>query len=228
MKNNSPKIIARRTLLKYRLWRSPSYEELKTVIESKGFVIIKYSRHNNSKDVTELIERLGVQREVAERDSFVYIRGGLGMVFLNSDMGEEDQVALLRHELGHIMDPELGINNVAHSGVKKEEFANEFSYHLKNPGLLTGLCSLIRSKSLMIASLTMLFICMGVLATGYLSKPDDAATEHTYYITSGGEKYHRSFCITIKNRKNIEEISLENAKEQDYKPCKLCIGQGEE
>lgn len=46
-------------------------------------------------------------------------------------------------------------------------------------------------------------------------------TEKNYYITSTGSKYHIGTCYYLKNSKI--EITLSEALEQSYEPCKVCI-----
>ncbi len=45
-----------------------------------------------------------------------------------------------------------------------------------------------------------------------------------YYITETGKKYHTAGCRYIKNKDNIQGISLEDAIGQGYDPCSVCIG----
>lgn len=234
MKNNLPKIIAHRIMLENRLWWSPSVGELKSIIESKGFVIIMYKRCNNTEDVEELIEKLQIQKEVAERDSFIYINNSLRIVFLNSDMGEEEKCALLRHELGHILDPDLINCNVYSCGVKCEEFANEFSYHLKHPGFGFRICAFVNQKKILSACIAGVLLCAAILFVACnnvklmkksYSLDANVPQEDKYYVTSSGEKYHRGSCVIVKNRTNIEEVAIDDAIKSGYDSCDLCIGQ---
>lgn len=50
--------------------------------------------------------------------------------------------------------------------------------------------------------------------------------EETVYITRTGEKYHKDGCFHL--RKSKFGISLEEAVEQGYGPCKHCYGGGKE
>lgn len=53
------------------------------------------------------------------------------------------------------------------------------------------------------------------------NSPDDGQKkEEVVYITKTGEKYHRADCIYLKN--DVEKISLSEAKERGYEPCKKC------
>lgn len=45
-------------------------------------------------------------------------------------------------------------------------------------------------------------------------------SETIVYITNYGEKYHTSYCRTLKD--SHISISLEDAKTRGYKPCGIC------
>lgn len=45
----------------------------------------------------------------------------------------------------------------------------------------------------------------------------------TVYVTSAGKKYHLSDCRYIKNKTNIHEFSLDDAKKTGYQPCSICV-----
>lgn len=48
----------------------------------------------------------------------------------------------------------------------------------------------------------------------------NATDQVTVYITPHGKKYHLKDCRTIKNTSTA--ISLKEAKEKGYTPCKVC------
>lgn len=47
-----------------------------------------------------------------------------------------------------------------------------------------------------------------------------ADSVRTVWITPTGKKYHRENCRTIRDKK--QEISLEEAEQRKYEPCKVC------
>jgi Tfp pilus assembly protein PilZ len=47
-----------------------------------------------------------------------------------------------------------------------------------------------------------------------------AQATKTVWITPTGKKYHRERCRTVKGEK--QEITLQEALERDYEPCKVC------
>lgn len=44
----------------------------------------------------------------------------------------------------------------------------------------------------------------------------------TVYVTKGGTKYHRADCKTIAKSKEKTALSVAQAKEKKYEPCKVC------
>ena len=234
MTNNSPKHIAFKTLLKYKLCVLDNYTDLRRIIESNQFTIIDYKKHANSKPVTELIKRLGVEKETLQNDSFLYIKNNLKFVFINADISDEDKCSLLRHELGHICDPDLKTNSLQNSVIKREEFANEFSFYTKKPGIIFKFYLLMIKKRKLFAGIIALIafvLGLAVMINTLLLPPAKPVTGDasihtlsgsTYYVTSAGKKYHRKNCITIKYKNNLTEVELNEAINKGYKPCMVC------
>ena len=233
MENNLPKYIAIKTLIKHKQYSLNSYVDLQRIIESKQFIIIEYQKHTNSQLVSELIKGLGLENEVERNDSFLYINNRLKFVFLNADISEEDKCALLRHELGHICDPNFEKSDIQNPRIEREEFANEFSCYAKKPGIGAMICVfLIKKRKLLVGTMALTTCALGLTymidifnppakpVAGYTLSP--ATSDSTYYVTSAGEKYHRKHCITIKYKNNLTEITLDNAINDGYEPCLVC------
>ncbi len=235
MKNNSAKRIAFKTLLKNKLYSLPDCSELERIIESNDFIIINYKKHTNSKDVCELIKKLGIENEIECNDSFLYVKNNLRFVFLNEDVCAEDRRALLCHELGHILDPEIRNHSVNYSKIKKEEFANEFSCYIKNPPLSCRFYLFMIKKRRFLLSIIILITCLlGFLLSKSLTHHKmtnsvarqisiPANSDSAYYVTMNGKRYHRNSCIIVKTRKNLTEYTLEDAISDGYTPCLICL-----
>ena len=227
MKNNVAKRQALTILYQNRLRSLDNYEDLKRIIEAHQFILIEYKKHSNSKHVDELIHALGIQAHIEQNDAFIYCKNSLRFLFLNEEITPVDKCSLLRHELGHICD--LCKNNSKNdSKIKKEEFANEFSCYLKNPGLLFKLFLLIIKKWKLLTCMFLLTSC--IFGCYFIfARPAITATiarknnEVTYYVTPAGKKYHKRNCIIVKYRTNLAEHTLDNAENLGYKPCKICI-----
>lgn len=234
MTNNLAKETALKILIQNKLHSLTDYGDLQRIIESNQFTIIEYKKHSNSEPVSELIKRLRVENETQQNDSFLYINNNLKFLFINENIPLEDKCALLRHELGHICDPDLKNSNPQDSRIKREEFANEFSCYTKNPGIIFKFYLLIIKKWKLFVGMMALIAC--VLGLSVMIKPSiiqpakpvtgDASTyiipDSAYYVTSAGKKYHRKHCITIKYKNNLTEIKLNDAVNNGYKPCMIC------
>ena len=239
MITNTPKHIALKTLIKHKSYLLNNYTDLKCIIESNQVTVIEYKKHTNSEYVSELIKRLRIEKEIEQNDSFLYINNNLKFVFINADVPEQDRCALLRHELGHICDPDLKNGDINYSKIQKEEFANEFSLYIKNPGICFMIYAFLIKKWKWLVAVMALITCI----SGYsfiINKPaipqtkpvtNDVSThvlsDGTYYVTSAGKKYHRKNCIIIKYKNNLTEVKLNDAVNKGYNPCLICNPQEE-
>jgi len=224
------KQLAYKTLKQYKLCNSRDYNAIAVVIEKHGFTLIPFKKHNNTKDVAECIEKLHLEENTQSKDAFIYLNNNLKLVFVNSDLSDEDKYILLCHELGHILDPALQNSNFSYFKIQNEEFANEFSYHLKNPSIWLRLRTSMFCKLLVVAFFVMCILVVGAIGATHVSNDLSAATSVDYvekcYVTPNGEKYHRHFCVIVKNMANLKEYeTFDNAKNEGYAPCLLCIGE---
>lgn len=233
MANNLAKEKAFKVLIQNKLYSLTNYNDLQRIIESNQFTIIEYKKHNNSDSVSELISKLKIENSIEQNDSFLYINNNLKFLFINSDIPNDDKCSLLRHELGHIYDPDLKNSDLQNSRIKREEFANEFSCYAKNPGIGFMIRAfLIKNRILLVTAITLVTCIFGSLffinpqpvpVANDTSSPIHSAS--TYYVTSAGSKYHRKHCIIIKYKNNVKEITLNEAIDNGYKPCMICIAQ---
>lgn len=228
--NKIAKQLAYKTLQQHKLHNSRDYNDITVVIEKQGFILIPFKKYDNTKEVAECIEKLHLEENIQKKDAFIYLNNNLKLVFIHSDLSDEDKYILLCHELGHILDPSLQNSNFSYFKIQNEEFANEFSYHLQNPSIWIRLKSSMFFKPLLVAFLIMfLLIIVGIGVTNVannLSVSSSVNGVERYYVTSNGKKYHRDFCIIVKNHTNKKEYkTLEDAKNDGYMPCLLCIGE---
>lgn len=134
--DNSPKKIAKRILMHNRIISSPDINILQKLITSNGFTIVPYNKYSNTNDTSDLIEKLNIENMIATKDSFMYLSENIRLVFINDDLSVSDKEILLRHELGHICDPNINLPDHQYSKIKREDFANEFSHHLEHPSFI--------------------------------------------------------------------------------------------
>ena len=223
------KQLAYKTLTRYKLCNARDHNDIAVVIEKQGFTLIPFKKHNNTREVSDCIEKLHLEDIVQNKDAFIYLNNNLKLIFINSDLADEEKYILLCHELGHILDPSLQNSNFSYFKVQNEEFANEFSYHLKNPSIWLRLRTSTFYKLLLVAFLILCVLFIGGIGATHVSNNLSAATSVSYiekcYVTPNGQKYHRNFCIVVKNLAKLKEYeTFEDAKKEGYIPCLLCIG----
>ncbi len=235
MKNNLAKHIALKTLLKHKHYILNNCADIQRIIESNQFTMIPYRKHANAAPVAELIERLGIKKEIEQNDAFVYINNALKFVFINADVSDEEKCSLLRHELGHILDPNFNLPESMYSRIKKEEFANEFSFYLMNPGIGFRLKLFMLKNWKVLVCILVLIACVLSVSLIRNALPAKRAASvaapvnstRIYYVTSAGKKYHRKRCIIVRYRNNLTEIRLSDAIENGYTPCSICYPEEE-
>lgn len=49
-----------------------------------------------------------------------------------------------------------------------------------------------------------------------------AASSNTVYVTKTGKKYHQRSCKTLSKSKTVIPMSINDAKNKGYTPCKVC------
>lgn len=235
--NKSARAAANRLLYKYIPDAKPTYAKIKKIIEEMQFTVVPYTKHDNNEIVERLIDELNVRSETQLHNSFVYVRSNLRFVFINSELTEFEKCRLLCHELGHISDPDFLSAGASGSRIEREEFANEFSFCLNNPGVLTRCMLFVKRRKAVCAAVAALVVLgtAGAVTYGAINgshKGETAAVytgtvtdaEGIYYVTPGGSRFHRAWCGKVKERNDLTGYSAKQALERGYTPCKLCIG----
>lgn len=230
---NIPKKIAKKILLHNHITSNPDTSILQKLITNNGFTIIQYNKYSNTSDINDLIKKLNVENMITTKDSFIYLSENIRLLFINADLSIQDKTILLRHELGHICDPHINLPDHIYSKIKREDFANEFSYHLEHPSfIIKTISTILKHKLLIILGALLLIISAFVFyvacnnQTSLPSSTNNVNTESAiYYVTPLGNSYHRKFCKHIKYRNNALQISLNDAEKDGYSPCLDCIGE---
>ena len=230
---DSPKKLSQKLMRKNRLSSTPSLKTLEELIQGNGFTIIEYNKYNNTPEVNELIQTLGIEDRISSRNSFVYIKGNLRFVFINSDLTPSEKTTLLCHELGHICDKRLDAPNHIYSNIEREAFANEFAHYLEHPSVLTKIIStFLKGKLVCILIFVSLLLSAGGIyitsnsqVRSAFSAQEPTALTQFYYVTTTGIRYHKDFCKHVKYRTNTTKMTLDDAISQGYTPCLDCIGE---
>jgi len=235
MTKNSAKNTAHKILLKNKLYSLNNYDNLLEIIENYHFTLIKYKKHKNSLYVSELIEKLGVKTLAEYKDSFLYVSNNFKLLFLNENVSYEDKCSLLRHELGHICDPELKNVSLNSSKIKNEEFANDFSCYAREPGVFFKLRIFAARKWKVVVCAIVFLVC--ALGLFFMIAPkteqavqSTASSGNVYeisadasYTPQSAKRYHKRTCFTVKNKTNLTKYTKDEAVNAGYTPCLICI-----
>ncbi len=231
--DNTPKKIANKILLHTCITSNPDISILQKLITSNGFTIIPYNKYSNTNDTNDLIEKLNIENMIATKDSFMYLSENIRLVFINADLSIPDKEILLRHELGHICDPNINLPDHLYSKIKREDFANEFSHYLEHPTFIIKIIStFLKYKLFIILGALLVIISAFGIYFEHNNKPSIPSSANNaiiesdiYYVTPTGSRYHRDCCKHIKYRNNALQVSLNDAEKDGYSPCLDCIGE---
>ena len=123
------KVLAKETIERHEL-SSITPDALKSVLNTEGYMVIRYSAVAMSAQTKHLMEVLGVEQLAHTVDSFTFTDREHRIVFVRTDISDEEFVKLLALELGRIYCVKNRTEKVIH-GTPNEEFAAaEFAYHL--------------------------------------------------------------------------------------------------
>lgn len=137
-KKQSIKKLVKNTFEKHSVSRITA-DALKNIIKSEGCFIADFSMLSPSGRTACKLEDLGISHYTEFYDSFTYLDKSTRIVFVRSDVSDEEYMYLLSLELGRILTHSDNTGNVIGLSAKDTETAHEFAYHVKdlsNHGLL--------------------------------------------------------------------------------------------
>ena len=123
------KVLAKETIEKREL-SSVTPDTLKSVLNTEGYMVIRYSAVSMSAQTKHLMEVLGVEQLAHTVDSFTFTDREHRIVFVRADISDEEFIKLLALELGRIYCVKNRIEKVLHGSPNEEFAAAEFAYHL--------------------------------------------------------------------------------------------------
>ena len=123
------KVLAKETIEKHEL-SSVTPDTLKSVLNTEGYMVIRYSAVSMSAQTKHLMEVLGVEQLAHTVDSFTFTDREHRIVFVRADISDEEFINLLALELGRIYCVKNRTEKVLHGSPNEEFAAAEFAYHL--------------------------------------------------------------------------------------------------
>lgn len=105
-------------------------DKLTDIIDKLGFQIIKFNTIYNDEKVQSLITNLNLESDIQNKKCFTYKCESIKLIFILDSLNEQESIAVLLHEIGHIYMEHFKFINES-SDVKYEEEANLFSFWVK-------------------------------------------------------------------------------------------------
>lgn len=200
---------------------SISSEALIEAIEKCGYKVIRYRSYSNNDTIHDLMEQLDILEFADGEKAFTYSDSQNRFVFLSKDLSEEEACILLSHEAGHVFLNHTGRKIISGQDITNEYEANEFSHYLLKTGILRKIrFNIAKNKTIYI---TAAVIASALIVSAYFCINAFLPGDTVYYISENGEKYHRKDCIYIKGKNNLKKYTLDELKNMNYSPCKVCI-----
>lgn len=196
------------------------------------------------------LDRLGLVIPETE-NSIVVNSHGSKIVFIRSTLAEDDKIQSLLHEAGHISLGHMEVSNLELDSRKSERDAEKFSYAVLAELKKDRVMYFLKLICITLTVLLFLQVLPGIIKSGNdnsgteharpasvtiqdtehnpgaltnnidVSETEDEKLQNTYYVTAYGEKYHNPDCRYVKGKENLEQLTLEEAK-QKYDSCSVC------
>lgn len=197
------------------------------------------------------LERIGATAHINEQ-AFTYKSTINKIIFIDKALSEAEKLFAILHECGHILLNHVDISCYEIDSYRAEREADQIAnivlltgnrrYKRKYKTLcivflifgiilgfaLTYLSSFLTDKQLTeksisdpsIVSITLPHVTSENFLSSTISP--DKTEQRVVYITSNGTKYHLAGCRYIKDKTNVQAVSL-NEIDDNYLPCKVCF-----
>ena len=216
-----------------------SFEEL-----SKVAVKLNYKIFRPKNAGSKVILALDLQTEFKELSAFSYARDNVKYIFIRSDVPNEVAAALLLHELAHIYLGHLEKSTTPAASdeaeaelfvsyVLKEAFGKRIRFTALN-GILCALTAVMLvvtghnlQKQEPIAEVDTTTISAITNVTSAETSVEQGESSEIVVVTKSGKKYHKTDCYHVVGS-DVAELTIAEAEDAGYEPCKDCFPQSNE
>ena len=222
MKSNQIKTKAKSFFKEYKLY-DVDLSDLKDVLKLQGYTLVEFNHVVNNEAVAALIKALGIEKNIASSKGFTYADAQRRLLFIHEDLTDEEKRIVLAHEEGHIYCGHLSSASIIGRDVIEEYEANEFAHYILEESIgrkIRADCQKYK-KSIRIVAALMVIAIIGAAVFGIIRKEQSYYGE--YYLTSTGNKYHEKDCVFVKDKTNIQRLTVEQFESDEYEPCAMCL-----
>lgn len=222
MKSNEIKTKAKSFFKEYKLC-DVDLSDLKDVLKLQGYTLVEFNHVVNNEAVAALIKALGIEKNIASSKGFTYADAQRRLVFIHEDLTDEEKRIVLAHEEGHIYCGHLSSASIIGRDVIEEYEANEFAHYILKESIgrkIRDDCQK-HQKGIRVVVAILLIAIIGAAVFGIIRKEQSYYGE--YYLTSTGNKYHEKDCVFVKDKTNIQRLTVEQFESGEYEPCAMCL-----
>lgn len=205
-------------------------DKLSEYVYNKGWDL----QYLHQGETNAYITLLKLEEFAKNKESFFVNTQAYTVIFVNDGYDQKHKAFLILHEICHLLLKHNG-NLTPYQERQASVFAEEC---IKKPLLpmrvkiaVGASFALLAAAFLIYISFQHSFILSSLSANngrGNSKETDNLGTitkedYGTVFLTGGGEKYHKSSCIYIRNRKDVVVMSLEESIKLGRKPCSVCM-----
>lgn len=209
-----------------------SFEEL-----SKVAVKLNYKIFRPKNAESKVISALDLQTEFKELSAFSLAKGDVRYIFIRSDVPNEVAAALLLHELAHIY---LGHLEKSTAPAASDEAEAELfvSYVLKEAfgkrirfTVLNGILCVLTAVMLAVTGHNLQkrepIAEVDTTTISAITSVEQGESSEIVVVTKSGKKYHKPDCYHVVGSE-VAELTIAEAEDAGYEPCKDCFPQSNE
>ncbi len=202
---------------------NPSLDDIKSIIRHQGYTIVEFNTVLNNENVALIIKNLKLDNLVSEEKGFIYTDSKNRLVFVHENLSEDEKLAVLLHEEGHIFCGHLKENTYFGRDIQQELEANEFAYCMQHPTATDKYMHLIKKNKVLLSIIFIILVAILANLSWFMREKE---LYGDYVITDTGKKYHQSNCIHVKNKSNTHRLTVEQFESGEYEPCGTCLPHG--
>lgn len=220
MQKNDAQRAALDILKKYDLQKA-TLDNIVYIAAQLGFETIDFDRTTREFAKGDFADNEALAQLAMANDAFLVVDNYGKRIYVYERLVENDKLYALAHELGHIVCNHTRYGTLGKSTFAEEREANDFAYALLNPPVQIRIRGwLVEHKAASV--IIIIAMCLAICAPFVYRFVEQKMYHDDYYVTDGGEKYHKVNCFYIQGHET-HRLTEEDFYSGKYEPCKICI-----
>ena len=192
---------------------------LTSLQQQAGYTIYFYNKQSLDND--KLLTAIGAAEYAKTVNSFCIEQDWQRIVFVSDSVDYEEKVFLVLHEIGHlVLDHHKNQDTYFAITLEQEQEANFFA-----EGIYKYDKNKLVKRNILLTSILAGFVLIGsaYFLANHINHSTATKIDNTQcFITATGHRYHIG-CDHLKNNEGIVWLTIKEAKDKGYTPCKDCV-----